>query len=42
MQISDPETHRALQTIAAHLDAIKGTNAKAADAMSSLSITTGK
>ena len=42
MQISDPETHRALRTIAAHLDAIKGTNAKAADAMGSLSIATGK
>ena len=41
MQFADRETHNALRTIAAHLESIKGTNAKAADAMGSLSIATG-
>tara|TARA_B100000902_G_scaffold205178_1_gene195628 strand:+ start:215 stop:2479 length:2265 start_codon:yes stop_codon:yes gene_type:complete len=42
MQIADPATHNALQIIAGHLESIKGTNAKAADGIKNMNISTGR
>jgi len=42
MKISDPDTHRALMTIAAHLDSIKTNTASTAKGVNNISITTGQ